>query len=77
MRIGSAKQTATFIAGIASTTLGGAAQPVVVSANGKLGVPPSTSGPDASLAPTVERLTAQLKRQQRQIERLRKQVKGR
>ena len=70
IRIGTAdKQTATFIAGISGTTLGGAAQPVVVNSNGQLGTAPAASASTASLAATVERL-------QRQVERLRKQVKG-
>ena len=70
IRIGTdATQTATFIAGISGTTLGGATQPVVVKSNGKLGTAPAASASTASLAATVERL-------QRQVERLRKQVKG-
>jgi hypothetical protein len=42
---------------------------VVVTAAAKLGVAPATSASTASLAATVERL-------QRQVERLRAQVKG-
>jgi hypothetical protein len=49
---------------------------VVINSNGKLGTAPATSASTASLAGTVERLTDQLERQQRQIERLRAQVKG-
>ena len=63
------KQTATYIAGISGMTLGGAAQPVVVKSNGQLGTAPARSASTASLAATVERL-------QRQVERLREQVKG-
>ena len=62
-------QTATFIAGISATTLGGAAQPVVVKSDGKLGVAPAASASTASLTATVERL-------QRQVKRLRERVKG-
>ena len=77
IRIGTdGKQTAAFIAGISSTPLGGAAQPVVVNSNGQLGTAPQRSASTASLAATVERLAAQVERQQRQIERLREQVKG-
>ena len=69
IRIGTnGTQTATFIAGIRRTTLGGA-KPVVVNSNGQLGVAPAGSASTASLAATVERL-------QRQVERLREQVKG-
>ena len=38
------KQTATYIAGISGTTLGGAAQPVVVKSNGQLGTAPAALG---------------------------------
>ena len=69
IRIGGGNQTATFIAGIRGTNVGGTAQPVVVNSNGKLGTAPASSASDASLAATVERL-------QRQVERLRAQVKG-
>jgi hypothetical protein len=76
IRIGSAaKHTATFIAGINGSTLGTAAQPVVVNASGKLGVAPASVGGGLS-ADQGEWLLATVKRQQRQIERLRKQVKG-
>ncbi len=81
IRIGSAaKQTAAFIAGINGTTLGGAAKPVVVNSSGRLGVAPA---PSASLANTIEQLAAQVERQrsenarqQREIDRLRGQLKG-
>ena len=70
IRIGNnSNQTATFIAGISGTTLGGTPQPVVVKSNGQLGTAPAASASTASLAATVERL-------QRQVERLREQVKG-
>jgi hypothetical protein len=68
IRIGrSADQTATFIAGISTRTLGGATQPVVKD-NGQLGVAPARSASTASLAATVERL-------QRQVRRLRERVR--
>ena len=70
------KQVATFIAGINTTPLGGAARPVLIKPNGQLGIPNELSPSASSLAATVERLNAQLERQQRQIERLREQVKG-
>jgi hypothetical protein len=76
IRIGNgSKHTATFIAGISGTTPAGATQPVVINSAGKLGVAPATAA-RPSLTDTVARLTEQLKHQQRQIERLRKQVKG-
>ena len=68
--------TATFIAGIRGTTLGDAGQPVLISAKGRLGTAPAGSPTTTSLAATVERLSAQLTRQQRQIDRLRDRVKG-
>jgi hypothetical protein len=77
IRIGNPnKQTAAFIAGITGTTLGAVAQPVVVKSNGQLGTAPAASASATSLATTVERLSAQLTRQQRQIDRLRERVRG-
>jgi hypothetical protein len=71
IRIGTANQTRAFMAGVSGTTLGGSTQQVVVRSNGQLG-----TAPTASLSETVDRLIAQLKRQQRQIDRLRERVKG-
>ena len=68
--------TATFIAGIRDTTLGDAGQPVLISSKGRLGTAPAGSPTTTSLAATVERLSAQLPRPQRQIDRLRDRVKG-
>ena len=62
--------------GIRGTTLGDAGQPVLISAKGRLGTAPAGSPTTTSLAATVERLSAQLTRQQRQIDRLRDRVKG-
>jgi hypothetical protein len=70
IRIGTAgKQTATFIAGISGTPLGGAAEPVVIKSNGQLGTAPGRSVSAARFIRTVRRLEAE-------IERLREQVKG-
>ena len=70
IRIGTdGTQTATYISGISGTALSGATQPVVVKSNGQLGTAPLASPSTASLEATVER-------QQRQIDRLRKLVKG-
>ena len=70
IRIGTkGNQTRTFIAGISGKTIGGTAQPVLVNARVSSGRRPRRSASTASLAATVERL-------QRQIERLREQVKG-
>jgi hypothetical protein len=77
IRIGNPnRQTRAFIAGIRNTTIGRGTKPVVVRSNGQLGVAPSSSMSTASLAATVRDLTTELNRQQRQIERLRRQVKG-
>jgi hypothetical protein len=76
IRIGNpSKQTATFIAGITGTNVGGTAQPVVVNSNGKLGTAPAPSAGGLSAA-EGEWLLATVKRQQRQIERLRARVRG-
>ena len=69
IRIGDNDQTATFIAGISGNTLPGPDQTVVVNANGQLGTAADSSASTASLTETVERL-------QRQVTRLREQVKG-
>ena len=63
----------TFIAGISGTTLGGAAQPVVVKSNGQLGTAAARSADP--LDATVRRLVAQVEQQQGQIDRLREQLK--
>jgi len=76
IRIGTGSQTATFIAGIRGANVGGTAQPVVINSNGRLGTAPAASASTAPLATTVEELTAELKHQQRQIDRLRERVKG-
>ena len=75
IRIGTGSQTATFIAGIRGADFGGTAQPVVINSSGRLGTAPAPASA-TSLAATVEDLTAELKRQQHQIERLRERVKG-
>jgi hypothetical protein len=49
---------------------------VVVRSPGRLGVGRASSASTASLAATVRGLTAELERQQRQIERLSARVKG-
>ena len=61
---------------VAIQALGDAGQPVLISAKGRLGTAPAGSPTTTSLAATVERLSAQLTRQQRQIDRLRDRVKG-
>ena len=74
IRIGTnGTQAATFIAGISGTTLGGAAQPVVVKSNGQLGTAAARSADP--LDATVRRLVAQVEQQQGQIDRLREQLK--
>jgi hypothetical protein len=76
IRIGTnAKQTAAFIAGISGASVPGNARQVLISPNGKLGTAPVRSGAKP-LAATVTRLSAELRRQQRQLERLRERVKG-
>ena len=77
IRIGTVgDQTAAFVAGISGASLAANAQPVLVSPNGKLGTAPARSGAGGPLDAAVRRLTAEVKRQQRQIVRLREQVKG-
>ncbi len=64
------KQTRAFLAGISTTTLGKAAQPVLIKANGQLGVASAASASSAAkpLSARVRRLVATVKRQQRHIE---------
>ena len=77
IRIGTkGDQTRTFIAGISGKTVNGTAQPVVVNGFGQLGTAPAATASTTALADSVEQLTQKLERQQRQIERLRAQVKG-
>ena len=76
IRIGTGSQTATFIAGIRGVNVGGTAQPVLINSNGRLGTAPAPAASTTSLAATVEELTAELKHQRRQIDRLRERVKG-
>jgi hypothetical protein len=73
IRIGGANQTATFIAGISGTTVSGPAQQVVINAAGKLGTASAASQPLS--AAEAKWLLATVKRQQRQIERLRREVR--
>ena len=77
IRIGNNKtQTAAFIAGISDTMLGHGSQPVVIKSNGQLGVRPVlSSGAKPLSAAAGERLLARVKRQQQQIDRLRKEVR--
>jgi hypothetical protein len=76
IRIGDADQTAAYIAGIHGTTPAGTTEPVVIDASGQLETAPELSDSVSSLATKVQGLTKKLKRQQRQINRLRRQVKG-
>ena len=75
IRIGTGAQTATFIAGISGTPLGGVTQPVVVNSNGKLGVAPAAAAGRLGVA-EGRRLMAAIKRQQRQIDRLRRRFRS-
>jgi hypothetical protein len=76
IRIGNPnRHTATFIVGIRGTNVGGTAQPVVINSNGKLGTAPAPA-PGGLSAAQGEWLLATVKRQQRQIERLRERVRG-
>ncbi len=86
IRIGTkGDQTRTVIAGISGRTVNGTAQPVVVNAQGQLGTAsaakasgaePLSAADARQLVDTVERQQDALKSQQRQIERLRRLVKG-
>ena len=76
IRIGNPnRHTATFIIGIRGTNVGGTAQPVVINSNGKLGTAPAPAAGGLSAA-QGDWLLATVKRQQRQIERLRERVSG-
>jgi hypothetical protein len=77
IRIGTVgDQTAAFMAGISGTSVAANAQPVLVSPNGKLGTAPARSDVATPLASTIRRLESELRRQQRQIDRLRERVRG-
>jgi hypothetical protein len=79
IRIGDNDQTATFIAGISGNTLPGPDQTVVVNANGQLGTATAAAKTSAATplsAADGERLLDLVDDQQRQIDRLREQVKG-
>jgi hypothetical protein len=77
IRIGTVgDQTAAFIAGISGASVTANAQPVLVSPNGKLGTAPARSDVATPLASTIRRLESELRRQQRQIDRLRERVRG-
>ena len=76
IRIGTnARQTAAFVAGISGASVPGNARPVLVSPNGKLGTAPGRAAGGLSAA-EGEWLLATVKRQQRQIDRLRERVRG-
>jgi hypothetical protein len=68
------RQTATFIGGISGTSLSGAAQPVVVSQNGKLGTANVSAGASAKStvsARKFSRLQAQVKALRHEVSQLR------
>ena len=78
-------QIRTFIAGISGKVVPGVAQPVVVNAQGQLGTAsaakastaePLSAADARQLMETVDRQQRALKRQQHEIDQLRKQVKG-
>jgi hypothetical protein len=78
IRIGNKdKQTATFIAGISGKTVSGTGTPVVINDKGQLGTA-SAAKPAASKTATdrrFARMEAEIKRQQRQIGRLQREVR--
>jgi hypothetical protein len=77
IRIGTVgDQTAAFMAGISGASVAANAQPVLVGPNGKLGTAPARSDIATPLASTIRRLESELRRQQRQIDRLRERVRG-
>ena len=76
IRIGTqGTQTRAFMAGITDTSIPGPTEAVVVNADGQLGTATAAKAAPLSSA-DGERLLQLVKRQQRQIERLRDQVKG-
>ncbi len=83
MRIGTnGQQTATFIAAISGTTPSGPTEPVIINAAGKLGTASATKAAGLSAAAgrrLLDALDVQQRvneRLQRQIDRLRKQVRN-
>lgn len=77
IRIGTVgDQTAAFMAGISGASVAANAQPVLVSPNGKLGTAPARPDVATPLASTIRHLESELRRQQRQIDRLRERVRG-
>jgi hypothetical protein len=75
IRIGGGNQTATFIAGISTTTLGNAAQHVVIKNNGQLGVATGSAGSSANNASADRALRAKVNRLERAVRQLRAEVK--
>ena len=72
MRIGTdGTQTATYIAGISATPLGGTTQPVVVKSNGQLGTAPAAAAKASAAEPLS---AADGRRMMAEIERLKARV---
>jgi hypothetical protein len=77
IRVGT-KQTKAFLAGISGTSIAGPTQPVLVNANGQLGTATAASAKSSAAKPlsaTVARLVGTVERQQRQIDRLRQEMR--
>ena len=81
IRIGAGDtQTATYVSGISTTVLGGAARPVVVKSNGQLGTAPAAPKPLSAsdgrrLLDALDQQQRANVRQRREIDRLREQLK--
>ncbi len=81
IRIGAGDtQTATYVSGISTTVLGGAARPVVVKSNGQLGTAPAAPKPLSAsdgrrLLDALDQQQRANVRQGREIDRLREQLK--
>ena len=83
IRIGTAAQTRTFLAGVAGKTIAGPTQAVVVDSAGRLGTAPAPAAPLSGKSQTLSRLRAQNARQSTElrqmrgaIQRLREQVQN-
>ena len=83
IRIGSASQTAAYLAGVWNETAGGPTKAVVINKNGRLATGPAPAAPVSAQAQTVSRLRASLqkqridnRRQDAAIQRLQREVRA-
>jgi hypothetical protein len=75
IRIGTeATQQAAYLAGVWGTTIAAPTKAVVMNASGRLGTAPAPAAPLKAQSKMLNALTAQVKRQEREIQRLRERV---